>query len=195
MIGLRRISNQMCSTLFCGDCGTLWEDEKYEYQEMKRSLLKKLYTTLFRRKPFSDESKKRCWDAYSTRILSSSSSEFTWRRILIANPHHRSHFAQSYHSHQKFSHHPHQKISQQKDSQSHFDFQNSFNHLNFHQYFSTGNCTANYLSFHHTDDHSSQSISQMNNQINCQMNHQLNPQLNHQLNPQLNHRLNHQIDR
>jgi formylmethanofuran dehydrogenase subunit B len=46
--------------LFCGDCGTLCEDEKYEYQEMKRSLLKKLCTTPFRRKPPPDEPKKKC---------------------------------------------------------------------------------------------------------------------------------------
>jgi hypothetical protein len=60
MIELRRISNQMCSTLFCGDCGTLCEDEGYEYQEMKRSPLKKLYTTPSRRKTPQNEPKQKC---------------------------------------------------------------------------------------------------------------------------------------
>jgi hypothetical protein len=109
---LRRTSNQTCLTLFCKDYGTFCDDERYEYQKMKRSLLKKLCTTFFRRKTLSDRSKKRCWDAYLTRISSSSSLKFFWRRILIANPHHRFHFAQSYH------------LSHQNDSQSHLDFQN-----------------------------------------------------------------------
>ncbi len=95
---LRRTSNQMFRTLCCDDCGILCDDERYEYQEMKRSLLKKLCTTLFRRKILSNESKKRCWDTCFMRVSSSSSSEFFWKGILAANPHYRSHFAQSHHS-------------------------------------------------------------------------------------------------
>jgi hypothetical protein len=57
---LRRISNQMCPTLFRDDCEIFCEDEVYEYQEMKRSPLKKLCTTPFRRKTPPDEPKKKC---------------------------------------------------------------------------------------------------------------------------------------
>jgi two-component SAPR family response regulator len=57
---LRRTLTQMSRTLFCDDYETFCDDERYEYQEMKRSLLKKLCTAPFRRKTPPDEPKKKC---------------------------------------------------------------------------------------------------------------------------------------